>query len=35
MTVDTKLRIHSITSKAALCYGSGVWTINKRDAQKL
>jgi hypothetical protein len=35
MTIDTKLRIHNITSKAALCYGSKVWTINKRDSQKL
>jgi hypothetical protein len=35
MTIDTKLRIHNITSKAALCYGSEAWIINKRDAQKL
>jgi hypothetical protein len=35
MTIDTKLRIRNITSKAALCYGSEVWIINKRDAQKL
>jgi hypothetical protein len=35
MTIDTKLQIHNITSKAALCYGSEVWIINKRDAQKL
>jgi hypothetical protein len=35
MTVDTKLRIHNITFKAALCYGGEVWIINKRDAQKL
>jgi hypothetical protein len=34
-TVDTKLRIHNITSKAALCYGSKVWIINKRDIRKL
>jgi hypothetical protein len=32
MTIDTKLRIHNITSKAALCYGSEAWIINKRDA---
>jgi hypothetical protein len=35
MTIDTKLWIHNITSKAALCYGNEVRTINKRDAQKL
>jgi hypothetical protein len=35
MTIDTKLRKHNITSKAALCYGSEVWIINKRNAQKL
>jgi hypothetical protein len=35
MTIDTKLRIHNTTSKAALWYGSEVWIINKRDAQKL
>jgi hypothetical protein len=35
MTIDTKLRIHNITSKAALCYGSEVWIINKIDTQKL
>jgi hypothetical protein len=35
MTVGTKLRIHNITSKATLCYGSKVWIINKRDAQQL
>jgi hypothetical protein len=35
MTIDTKLLIHNITSKAALCYGSEVWTFNKRDVQKL
>jgi hypothetical protein len=35
MTIDTKLRIHNITSKAALCYGSETWIINKRDAPKL
>jgi hypothetical protein len=35
ITTDTKLRLHNITSKASLCYGSENWTINKRDAQKL
>jgi hypothetical protein len=35
MTTDTKLRLHNVTSKASLCYGSENWIINKRDAQKL
>jgi hypothetical protein len=35
MVTETQLRIHDITSKAALCYGSENWNINKRDAQKL
>jgi hypothetical protein len=30
----TKIRVHNITSKAALCCGSEAWFINKRDAQK-
>jgi hypothetical protein len=35
MATDTKLRLHNITSKASLCYGSEKWTIQKRDAQNL
>jgi hypothetical protein len=35
MTTDTKWRLHNITYKASLCYGSENWIINKRDAQKL
>jgi hypothetical protein len=35
VTTDTKLRLHNITSKASLCYGSENCIINKRDAQKL
>jgi hypothetical protein len=35
MTTDPKLRLHNITSKTSLCYGSENWTISKRDAQKL
>jgi hypothetical protein len=31
--IYTKLRLHNITSKASLCYGSETCTINKRDAQ--
>jgi hypothetical protein len=35
MTTDTTLRLHNITSKASLCYGSENWVINNRDAQNL
>jgi hypothetical protein len=35
MTTDTKLRIHDVTYKAALCYSSGNWIIYKRYAPKL
>jgi hypothetical protein len=38
MTTDTKLRLHNITSKARLCYGSETWTINVHyddDTRKL
>jgi hypothetical protein len=31
---STKLRLHSTTSKASLCYGSENGIINKRDAPK-
>jgi hypothetical protein len=30
-----KLRIHNITAKAALKYGSETWMLNKRDIQCL
>jgi hypothetical protein len=32
---ETKLRIHIITSKVALCCRRENWIINKRDAQNL
>jgi hypothetical protein len=35
MEIETKLRLHNITSKASPCYGGENWIINKRDAQKL
>jgi hypothetical protein len=35
MATDTKLRLHTNTSKARLCYGSENWIINKRDTPKL
>ena len=35
MTLETKLRIHNIVSKAALKYESEVWILNRRDEQRL
>jgi hypothetical protein len=35
MTLQTKLRIHNITLKAALRYGSEMWVLNERDNQHL
>jgi hypothetical protein len=35
MTKETKLRIHNITAKAALKFGSEVWVLKKRDEQRL
>jgi len=35
MTKETKLRIHNMTVKAALKYGSEVWVLKKRDEQLL
>ena len=35
MTEQTKLRIHNITAKAALKFGSEVWALKKRDEQRL
>jgi hypothetical protein len=32
---QTKLRIHNITAKIALKYGSETWVLNKRDKQRL
>ena len=31
MDKETKLRIHNITAKAALKFGSEVWVLNKRE----
>jgi hypothetical protein len=33
MSNETKLRIHNITAKAPLKYGSESWVLNKRDKQ--
>jgi hypothetical protein len=34
-TEETKLRIHSITSKAALKFGSEAWMLKKTDEQRM
>jgi hypothetical protein len=34
-TNETKLRIHYITAKAELKFGSEVWVLKKRDEQRL
>jgi len=35
MSKETKLRIHNITAKAALKFGSEVWVLKKREEQCL
>jgi len=35
MNKATKLRIHNITVKAALKYGSEAWGLKKREKQRL
>jgi len=35
MNKETKLRIHNITVKAALKFGSEDWALNKREEQRL
>jgi hypothetical protein len=32
---DTKLRIHNITARAALKFGSEAWVLKKREEQRL
>jgi hypothetical protein len=34
MTEETELRIHNITAKAALKFGTEAWVLKKRDEQK-
>jgi len=34
MNKETKLRIHNITSKAALKFGSEAWVLKKREEQR-
>ena len=35
MNKETKLRIHNITAKAALKFGSEAWVLRKREKQRL
>jgi len=35
MNKETKLRIHSITAKTALKFGSEAWVLKKREKQRL
>jgi len=35
MNKETKLRIHNVTAKAALKFGSGAWVLKKREEKRL
>jgi len=35
MTKETKFRIHSITTKAGMKFGSEDWVLKKRDEKRL
>jgi len=35
MNKETKLRIHNITAKAALKFGSEAWVLKKREEKRL
>ena len=35
MNKETKLRIHDITAKAELKFGSEAWVLRKREEQRL
>ena len=35
MNKETKLRIHNITAKASLKFGSEAWVLKKREEQRL
>ena len=35
MNKETKLRIHNVTAKAALKFGSDAWVLKKREEQRL
>jgi hypothetical protein len=34
MTKETKLRVHNITAKATLKFGSEAWALKKRDERR-
>ena len=35
MNKETKLRVHNITAKAAMKFGSEAWVLRKREEQRL
>ena len=35
MNKETKLRIHNVTAKAALKFGSEAWVLKKREEQRI
>jgi hypothetical protein len=35
MAKETKLRVHNITAKAAIKFGSEAWVLKERDDQRL
>jgi hypothetical protein len=35
MNKETKVRIHNVTAKAALKFGSEAWVLKKREEQRL
>jgi len=35
MNTETKLRIHNITTKATLKFGSEAWVLKEREKQRL
>ena len=35
MNKETKLRVHNITAKTALKFGSEAWVLKKREKQRL
>jgi len=35
MNKETKLRIHNVTAKAALKFGSEAWVLKKREEKRL
>jgi hypothetical protein len=35
MSTATRVRLHNITSRVKLNYGSEIWILNKKERQKL